>query len=495
MIISNSNNFDTYKNTLAKIADVHGALALMQWDQETYMPKGSAEPRAKQIATLSEIAHNMATDENFYTLVQHLKTNKTLTIWQQNNIAITYKQLERKRKIPSAFVANFSRAVSEAFEAWTTAKATNNIKLFEPHLQTIINFKRQEVDYLGYQNHPYNACIEAYDEGMTVAQLDAIFDPLLPALKNIIDVAKNKNIDNAFLQNHYDTDRQWTYGLDLIKSIGFNFSTGRQDLSSHPFTTSFASKDVRLTTRINPTEFANMCWSCLHEAGHGLYEQGLPYEHYGLPAAEYSSLSIHESQSRFWENCIGRSLPFWQGQYGALKNVFPASLYVIPVENFVAAINKVTPSLIRTEADELTYHNHVFIRYTIEKEMITGALKATEVKDRWNSLYQQYLGITPPTDTVGCLQDVHWSHGSIGYFATYSLGSIAATQLWHSLQQKHPNIIAEIANKNYSNIHSWLAKNIYAHGKLLNTNQIMQFATGENLNCKYFLDYAVKKFK
>jgi carboxypeptidase Taq len=491
---SQNANFNTYAQTLATITDVYGALALMQWDQETYMPAGSAEPRSRQIATLSEMAHNLATDEKFYTLVTNLKNDATLNAWEQKNVAITFKQLERKRKIPSAFVAQFSKTISQAFEAWTKAKTTNDIKLFEPHLQKIIDCKKQEVDYVGYDAHIYNACIDEYDDGMTVAQLDAIFEPILPQLKTLIQTASAKNIDDEFLHNHYDKDKQWQYGLDLIKSIGFNFETGRQDLSSHPFTTNFASTDVRLTTRIDVNNFANMAWSCLHEAGHGLYEQGLNYANYGLPAGEYSSLSIHESQSRFWENCIGRSDAFWQGQYEDLVNVFPASLYVIPQAKFVAAINKVQPSLIRTEADELTYHFHVYIRYTIEKEMMAGQLKATEVKERWNSLYKQYLGVTPPTDTIGCLQDVHWSHGSIGYFPTYSLGSMAAAQLWNALQQKHPNIKQEIATKNYTNIHTWLAENIYAHGKLLNTNEIMQFATGEVLNSKYFINHAIEKF-
>jgi carboxypeptidase Taq len=493
---SDNKNFNVYKQQLQAIADIHGALALMQWDQETYMPAGSAQARSRQIATLSELAHTQSTSEELWKLVQQLMNDSTLTNWEQKNISVTHKSLERKRKIPSAFVAEFSKAVSEAFEAWIQARKENNYALFAPHLQKIVDFKKQEAQYAGFSNHIYDAFIDEYDPGITAAQLDAIFEPLLPALQPLLQKAVHKPVDDYFLtKHHYDKDRQWNVGMQLLSAIGFTFNTGRQDISEHPFTTNFASTDVRLTTRIDEMDLTNMTFSCLHEGGHGMYEQGLPYEYYGLPAGEYASLSIHESQSRFWENCIGRSLDFWQGHYGLLQETFPASLHIVPVEKFVAGINKVMPSFIRTEADELTYHYHVYIRYTIEKELLTDQLKVADVKERWNSLYKQYLQVEVPNDNKGCLQDVHWSHGSIGYFPTYSLGSMAAAQIWDTIQKTHPNIKEEIRLKNYSNIHSWLKQHIYVYGKLANTNEILEAATGSILNSSYFLNYAKEKFK
>ncbi len=492
---SNNTHFNSYKQQLQSIADIHGALALMQWDQETYMPSGSAGARGRQIATLSELAHTQATNEPLWALVQQLMNDDSLTDWEKRNVQVTHKNLLRKRKIPASFVADFSKAVSEAFEAWIKARKESNFILFEPHLQKIIDFKKQEAQYVGYANHIYDAFIDEYDPGITAAQLDAIFEPLLPTLEPLIQKASSRTVDDYFLTDHaYDKDRQWHVGMQLLKDIGFNFDIGRQDISAHPFTTNFASTDVRLTTRIDEMDMANMTFSCLHEGGHGMYEQGLSYEHYGLPAGEYSSLSIHESQSRFWENCIGRSTAFWQGHYAHLQETFPGSLHIVPVEKFVAGINKVMPAFIRTEADELTYHYHVYIRYTIEKELLTNQLNVTDVKERWNNLYKQYLHVDVTDDAKGCLQDVHWSHGSIGYFPTYSLGSMAAAQIWHAIQQAYPNIKHEIAQKNYSNIHQWLQQHIYAYGKLANTNEILQMATGAALDSSYFIQYANEKF-
>jgi carboxypeptidase Taq len=282
--------------------------------------------------------------------------------------------------------------------------------------------------------------------------------------------------------------------MEVLKKMHFDFEAGRQDISEHPFTTNFSSQDVRVTTRIDENDFANMLWSCIHEGGHALYEQGLPIEEYGLPLSEYCSLSIHESQSRLWENCVGRGLPFWENNFQMAKTFFPQQFNGITVQQFYKGINKVQPSLIRTEADELTYHFHVMIRYEIEKQLIEGSLKAKDIPAIWNESYKKYLGLTVPDDKKGCLQDVHWSHGSFGYFATYSIGSLYAAQLYAAILEQNPSVEEEIAKGKTETIFAWLQQHIYKSGRYSTSEVLCSNATGEPLNSHFFIDYATKKY-
>jgi carboxypeptidase Taq len=282
--------------------------------------------------------------------------------------------------------------------------------------------------------------------------------------------------------------------MELIRKLGFDFDAGRQDLSEHPFTTNFSAHDVRITTRISENDLSNMTWSCIHEVGHALYEQGLPVEEYGLPLGEYASLSIHESQSRLWENNVGRSEAFWQFHMPLLKKWFPGELGGLPEHDFYKGINKVQSTLIRTEADELTYHFHVMIRYEIEKLLIEGALEIKDIPAYWNEQYEKYLGITVPDDKQGCLQDVHWSHGSFGYFPTYSLGSLYAAQFFNAAKKQIPSLENDITNGNTETLLKWLRGNIHRHGRRFTGTQLCEHITGEALDIRYFLDYAAKKY-
>jgi len=355
--------------------------------------------------------------------------------------------------------------------------------------------KKAEADMLGYQNHPYNALMNDYDKGLTVATVDAIFGDLKPQLLTLLQAIKNKpQVDNSFLHQHFNKDDQWKFGMQVLQQIGFDFEAGRQDISVHPFTTSFNSQDVRVTTRIDEKDLGNMTWSCIHEGGHALYEQGLPAEEYGLPLSEYCSLSIHESQSRLWENSVGRGIAFWKHNFPLLKTFFPEQCSNLTIDTFYKGINRVEPSLIRTEADELTYHFHVMIRYEIEKMLIEGSISTKDIPAYWNEHYQQYLGVTVPDDKRGCLQDMHWSHGSFGYFATYSLGSIYAAQLYTAIEKENELVNKEVAEGNTGFILSWLRKNIHQYGRLYTSQDLCNKITGQPLNTKFFIDYASKKF-
>ncbi len=487
--------YDEYKTKMQKIADVKYASAVLQWDQETYLPPKGNEFRGRQIATLTEIAHQQFTNEKNGALLNELMSKDDLSDKEKRNVQLSLEDFNKANKFTSHFVRQMSETVNKSFHAWIQARKDNSFSVFEKPLDDLIQLKKQEADLLGYQNHPYNALMNDFDKGLTVAIVDKVFADLQPQLTVLLEEIKNKpQVDSSFLHLHFDKDSQWKFGIEILKRMQFDFEAGRQDISEHPFTINFNNADVRVTTRIDENDFGNMAWSCIHEGGHALYEQGLPGEQYGLPLGEYCSLSIHESQSRLWENNVGRALPFWQHNFSLIKTFFSKQLNNVPIDEFYKAINKVQPSLIRTEADELTYHFHVMIRYEIEKMLIEGSIKTKDIPAYWNEHYKKYLGIIVADDKSGCLQDVHWSHGSFGYFATYSLGSLYAAQLYAAIVKENASIEKEIAEGNNNSLLQWLNKNIYQHGKYYTSEELCFKATGETLNSTHFIRYATKKF-
>ncbi|MEO6233028.1 MAG: carboxypeptidase M32 [Ferruginibacter sp.] len=487
--------YSQYKTKMQKIADVKYASAVLQWDQETYLPPKGNDFRGRQIATLTEIAHQLFTDEKLGALLLELNAKDDLSLSEKRNVQLSMEDYIRNKKLSSSFVREMSEVVNKSYYAWAKARVENSFHVFQEPLRQLIELKKQEAELLGYEVHPYNALMNDYDKGLTVKITDKIFSDLKPGLIELIDKIGNKpTVDSSFLHQHFNKDDQWKFGMEILKRMGFDFEAGRQDISIHPFTTNFNSQDVRVTTRIDESDLGNMTWSCIHEGGHALYEQGLPANQYGLPLGEYCSLSIHESQSRLWENCIGRGLPFWKHNFKLLNTFFPKQLEHISVEQFYKGINSVAPSLIRTEADELTYHLHVMIRYELEKMLIEGSVETKDIPAYWNELYEKYLGVKVPDDNKGCLQDIHWSHGSFGYFATYSLGSIYAAQLYAAIEKENASLEQDLIQGNNDSVLNWLSKNIYSHGKYYTSEDLCKKATGENLNSKYFTQYVTKKY-
>ena len=487
--------YNIYKTKMQKIADVKYASAVLQWDQETYLPPKGNDMRGRQIATLNEMAHQLFTEDKLGDLLQELISKGDLDISEKRNVQLTSEDYKRNKKLTSEFVRNMSESVTKCYHAWVKARVENNFSTFRQPLHELINLKKQEADFLGFETHPYNALMNDYDKGLTVEIVDPIFSNLRPQLSGLLNIIQNKPpLDNSFLIQYFDKDSQWKFGIEILKRIGFDFEAGRQDISVHPFTTSFNSQDVRVTTRIDENDFGNMTWSCIHEGGHALYEQGLPAAQYGLPLGEYCSLSIHESQSRLWENGIGRSRAFWQHNFPLLCTFFKNQFREISPENFYKGINKVETSLIRTEADELTYHFHIMIRYEIEKLLIEGSIKTKDIPAFWEEKYIKYLGIQVPDDKSGCLQDIHWSHGSFGYFATYSLGSLYAAQMQAAIKKENTSVNDQIASGNNQLVRNWLNKNIYPYGRYYTSEELCIKATGEPLNPKYFIQNATKKF-
>jgi carboxypeptidase Taq len=488
--------YQRYREHMQKIADVKNALAVLQWDQETYLPKKGAAFRARQMSTLSSLVHQLSTTKKMGTLLAELSTQDSLSEEEKKNVALSQEDYDKQKKYPSSFVKELSETISQSFHAWIEARRHNSFALFEPELDRLIALKRRQADHLGYAAHPYDALLDEFEKGCTVSQLDKTFESVKGPLKDLLDqVMGQKQVDDRFLHQRFSKQDQWNYGIRLIGQLGFDFEAGRQDLSEHPFTTSFGVHDVRITTRINEHNLAAMTWSCIHEAGHALYEQGLLESQYGLPLGEYTSISIHESQSRLWENQVGRSLGFWTYHFPELQSVFSQQLGGLSVYQFYQGINKVEPTFIRTESDELTYHFHIMIRYELEKLLIGGQLSAHDIPAYWNEQYSKYLNLDPPDDRTGCLQDVHWSHGSFGYFATYSLGSFYAAQLYGAAQKQIPDLSGQIQGGDTHSLLQWLKQRIFRFGRMLNSEEICLQASGEVLDVGYFMQYLLDKYK
>ncbi|HVI46628.1 MAG TPA: carboxypeptidase M32 [Chitinophaga sp.] len=493
---STSELYAGYQSKMQKIADVRNAMAVLGWDQETYLPEKGAAFRGQQLTTLSTIAHELFTEKELGDLLHQLKGATDLNAVQQKNITLSLEDYEKNKKYPIAFVAEMSQTTNECYHAWIKARKANDYQIFAPLLSRMIELKKQETDILGYEGHPYNALLNEYEKGATTTMLDTIFADVKTALSPLLaEIEKQPAINRDFLFKHYSRDTQWQLGLDLLREMGYDMKAGRQDISEHPFTTSFNPQDVRVTTRIDENDFSNMTWSCIHEGGHALYEQGLPPEQYGLPCGEATSLGIHESQSRLWENNVGRSLIFWEHNYARLQKLFPENLGTVSLSDFYKAINHVQPSLIRTEADELTYHFHIMIRYEIEKGLMDGSINAKNLRDAWNDYYQQYLHVTVPDDLRGVLQDIHWSHGSFGYFPTYSLGSFYAAQLFTAAQKQTPDLNTSIASGNYHPLLDWLRNNVHPFGRFYTSNELCKKVTGNELQFRYFMEYAETKYR
>jgi carboxypeptidase Taq len=479
--MSTSELYEKYQSKMRFIADVKNANAVLQWDQETYLPPKGAHFRGQQISTLSEITHRLFSEEELGNLLKELSGRDDLSIEQKRNVTKTYEDYLKNKKYSSEFVRKLSEQVNKAFHSWIESRKQNSFPVYEKDLDTLIRLKKQEAEILGYQHHPYNALLDEFEKGCTVELLDKTFTNLLPALKDLLDkILKRPEIDNSFLKQNFPKQKQWEWGLELIKNLNFDFDAGRQDISEHPFSVSFNRNDVRVTTRIDENDFGNMTWSCIHETGHALYEQGLPEDQYGLPLGEACSYSIHESQSRLWENHVGRNARFWNHYYPVLQKHFPNQFQNVSADQFYKGINRIKPSLIRTEADELTYHFHVYIRYELEKRLLDNTLSTGDIPAFWNEHYKNLLNVEVP--------------GSFGYFPTYSLGSFYAAQFYSTARARLKHLEEEIKSGKTVSLLSWLRQNIHSKGRFYTSEELCDKVAGKTLDVNHFLDYLLDKY-
>jgi len=488
--------YQLFEQHMRKLADVGHAIGVLSWDKEVNLPPAGAAFRSQQVATLSGIAHELLTDEQLGAWLEELNgANGDLSAEQRRNVELTLKDYRRSQKLDKEFVVRRSQMESRAYHAWKAAREANDFSGFAEPFAELIDIKREEADLLGYEEHPYDALLDLYEPEYRASKLDRLFADVRRQLVDFArELRQQPQVDNRFMSRHYPKDRQWEFGLHMLRVMGYDFNAGRQDLSTHPFTINFSPQDVRVTTRIDEHDLGNMTWSCIHEGGHALYEQGLPAQQYGMPLGSAVSLGIHESQSRLWENHVARSLPFWKAHYPTLQEKFPESLSDIHLDQFYRGINKIEPNLIRTEADELHYHFHVLIRYEIEKALMEGSIKVKDIRDAWNDKYQSYLGLTAPDDRQGILQDIHWSHGSIGYFPTYSLGSFYAAQFYAQAQKAIPQLEDQLASGATQPLLDWLRRNIHQYGRYYTADELCEKVTGEKLDFRFFMEYARNKF-
>ncbi|MGC4096371.1 MAG: carboxypeptidase M32 [Nitrospira sp.] len=491
---------------LLEIQRINSAASVLSWDQETYMPAGGGEARAEQIAVLQGLAHQKLISPDMQALLSQWidpVTGQTAEqageVWDEPSRSLlreVWRDLSRAKKLPSDFVVKLSRECSLAQQVWTDAKTHSKFSMFLPNLRTVLQLKREEAEYLGYQGSPYNALLDAYEPGATIAGLRPMFATLkarlIPLLQRITQ--SRVQINDRVLHEAYDQARQLEFGRLVLVAMGYDFERGRLDLSAHPFTTSFHPTDVRVTTRVHERELQSCLFSCIHEGGHGLYDQGLDRRYFGTPLGDSVSLGIHESQSRLWENCVGRSHAFWRFFYPILQRTFPSQLDGVDVDQFYASINRVTPSLIRVEADELTYNLHIMLRFEIEQDLVDGTIQPKDLPLVWNQKMNDYLGIVPTSDADGVLQDVHWSFGAFGYFPTYTLGNFYSVQFFEQAKLEIPHLESDIAAGQLMGLRRWLEQKIHRWGRMFTPAHLAERVTGSTVSPEPFLKYVEKKY-
>lgn len=466
------------------------AVALLYWDMRTYMPEQGATNRSASIGFLSTESFRRRTGATYQQLLAAME-QETLTGIEAISFAKAKEAFDRDSKIPEAEYQTFITLISEAESVWEKAKDANDWSMFEPYLEKIVAMERKFVEYWGYDAHPYDALLHDYEPGMTVATLDPLFAELRQAIIGLLGQLEGK--DFPTLDWSADRETQIALNQEWLRDIGYDFTSGRLDETVHPFQTTINRKDARITTKYDENDYRNSVFGTMHEAGHATYEQGIEPELDSLGLGDGASMGIHESQSLFFENFIGRNQGFLEARYHGLQQAIP-SLADVPFERFYAAVNEVKPSLIRIEADELTYALHIIIRYELEKRLMTNELEVKDLPQEWNRLYKEYLGVDVPSDDKGVLQDVHWSGGSFGYFPSYALGLVYAAQLNEALRRDVDNVDGLIAAGTLAPIKGWLKENIHRHGKSKTPAELIEAATGQSISVAPLVNYLTKKY-
>jgi carboxypeptidase Taq len=487
------------KSRLLEVNDLEAAAALLSWDQTTYMPPGGAQARGRQMATLGKLAHEKFTDPAIGRLLDDLRPyeeNQPDDSDDASLLRVTRRDYERAVKIPPSFTAEFYTHAAASYEAWAKARPENNFAAVLPALEKTLELSRQYADFFPGYAHIADPLIDASDYGMQAASVRSLFAELREELVPIVQaITTQPPADDACLKQPYDEAKQLAFGMEAIRRYGYDFERGRQDKTYHPFMTKFSLGDVRITTRIDPNDLGQALFSTLHEAGHALYEQGIRLDFEGTPLANGTSAGVHESQSRLWENIVGRGRGFWRFFYPRLQEVFPSQLGQVPLETFYRAINKVERSLIRTDADEVTYNLHVMMRFDFELDLLEGKLEVRDLPEAWWERMKSDLGITPPDDRDGVLQDVHWYASMIGgAFQGYTIGNVMSAQFFQSATRAHPQIGAEIEAGEFGTLHGWLKQNIYQHGRKYTAAELVERATGRPLSFEPYIRYLREKY-
>lgn len=490
------------KNRLAEISDLRAASSLAHWDQATYMPAGGAAARGRQISTLNRLAHEKFIDPRVGELLETLQVTHQSTPFEDDDaslVRVTRREWEKASRIPAEFEAKMSDHFAQIYQAWTIARPENDFAAVRPLLEKTLDLSRELAEFFPPQNnngHIADPLIDFSDEGMTVGVLRPLFASLKNELVPLVEaIAARPETDQSCLRQQYPKDEQIAFANTLATHIGYDWNRGRNDMTHHPFMTKFSLNDVRITNRAQENDISDALFGTLHETGHALYEQGINSRYESTPLANGTSSGVHESQSRLWENLVGRSRGFWEIFFPQIQTAFPSQLKNTSLDEWVRAINKVERSLIRTDADEVTYNLHVMIRFELELQLLEGQLAVADLPDAWRALYREYLGIEPDGDGAGVLQDVHWFSGTIGgAFQGYTLGNILSAQFYNCALKANPQIEIDLSQGEYSSLLEWLRENIYQHGAKFTAPELIERVTGQGLSIAPYMEYLHAKY-
>jgi carboxypeptidase Taq len=472
--------FDELKTRLAEIHDLRRSLELLFWDQTVMMPQGGGAVRGAQLTTLDRIAHEKFVADEIGELLEGLREHEQGLDYDSDEASLirtTRRDYEKARRVPAELAAEMTGAAAEAHDVWAKAREENDFALFLPHLERAVELKRRYIDCFDGYDEPYDALLDDFEPGMKTAEVRAVFDDLKAELVPLIAEIGSVEGDDAFMSGPWPVDAQHEYSLKIIRRFGFDESFARLDLTVHPFAASSATQDIRLTTRYKDDDITSI-FTAMHECGHGLYEHGVSPTLERTPLCHGVSSALHESQSRLWENIVGRSREFWNHFYPSFQEAFPEAVGDVEQERFYRAINRVKPSYIRVDADEATYNLHIILRFELEQEIFAGTLDLKDLPEVWNARFEEYLGIPVPTDTLGVLQDVHWSGGGFGYFPTYSLGNIVSVQIWEKALAELPDLPEQFEQGEFGQLHEWLRTNLYALGRKFTPQETLERVVG-----------------
>jgi carboxypeptidase Taq len=496
---SDEAKLEELKRRLSEIGDLGSAGAVLGWDQATYMPAGGATARARQGATLSRLGHEKAVDPALGKLIDSLTPYAGSLPYESDTaslIRVAKRDFERAIKVPADYVERASAAGSASYDAWTRARPANDFATMAPFLERTIALSREYADFFAPYDHIADPLIDSADQGMTTESVRALFAELRRELVPIVHaIADQPAIDDRALHGSFDEPAQLAFGRSVVDHIGYDFERGRLDKTHHPFSTRFSTGDVRITTRVDPNDIGQALFSTIHEAGHALYEQGVAPGLDGTPLGSGASAGVHESQSRLWENVVGRGRGFWEHFYPVLQETFPDPFRRVSLDTFYHAINKVERSLIRTDADEVTYNLHIMMRFDLEVDLLEGRLRVADLPEVWRARIEADLGVAPSNDRDGCLQDVHWYGGSFGGgFQGYTIGNILSAQFYAAAVKAHPEIPREIAAGRFDTLHAWLIEHLYRYGRKFTPGELVMRATGAPMSIAPYLAYLRGKY-
>jgi carboxypeptidase Taq len=497
---SGSEKYGRLEELLAEVVGLRRAASLLHWDQQTMMPKAGAAARGNHMAVLGKVAHEKFTSPEVGKLLEDLRAHEASLPYDSDEagaIRVARRGYEKATRLPPDLVVRLSRASTEGFATWLQAREAKDYKVFLPALERIYGLMREVTDVIGWRDHPLDALLDNFEPGMKIAEIEGVFDELratlVPLCKAIF--ARTGAVDDGPTRLRYPCEPQMTASREAARAIGFDLETrGRLDLSVHPFTTSFSPDDARITTKVDEDFLVTSLFASLHEAGHGLYEQGLPTRFQQSVLGDGASAGLHESQSLLWENVVGRSRGFWEFFLPRLRAIFPAQLGGVSTESFYRAVNKVQPSFIRVDADEVTYNLHVMIRFELEKAVFDGELSLKDLAEAWRAKFRDYLGITPPDDLVGVLQDIHWTGGFGACFASYTVGHVSCLQLYEEAVREIPDLEAGFARGEFAPLREWMGRKVHAHGHKYGPRELVERATGRPLTTGPYLGYIKRKF-